>query len=366
MLKTIISRSVVTRVAAAAWVAVTLYETLRPVGWMTPLPFWSFCVATMAGVDLVQNLVLFAPLGWIAHRAGWGARRTLLAAFAVSAVIELLQAWVPGRTSTAMDIACNTAGAAMGWWMAAPPKRPMVRLVAAFLLLGAFLSLHTLNTRWSAPAEFVGGAGVWETVVRETCDPPARPSTVCVAVPNTATGGNKYVRVAGAAERTLARVQSDAFGRRATERDCVQLLFESTYGAPLHLRPPLTRVCGVADTTDAVVRLRIDPRLEHESRGAWTPTRVGAWLWPVWPFSAYRPGLLRAAGALVFVGLVALAMGAAPWTIPAGYLVMLEGAAIVAGMRTPGLWDLGWAAVAWLLAMVCVRADAWWRGRATA
>jgi hypothetical protein len=354
----------VTRAAAAVWVAVTLYETLRPVGWMTPLPFWAFFVATMAGVDLVQNVVLFGPLGWIANRAHWGVRRTLFAAFFVSAVIELLQWWVPGRTSTAMDIACNTAGAAVGWWMASPSRRPAIRLVSAFLLLGAFLSLHALNTRWSEPAQFVGGAGVWETVTRESCDPPARPSTVCVAVPNTATGGNKYVRVAGAAERTLARVQSDAFGRRATMQDCVKLMFESTYGAQLHLRPPMTHACGVADTTDIAVRLRIDPRLEHEAPGAWTPTRAGVWLWPVWPFSAYRPGVLRVAGALAFIVLAALGFGAAPWTIPAGYLVMLEGVTLVAGMRAPGLWDFGWAALGWLMAMAAVRADAWWRAHA--
>ena len=359
-------RASLSRSAAALWLAATAYETLRPLGWIQPVSFWSFFDTTMASVDYVQNIVLFAPLGWIANRAGWSTRRTLLAAFAISACIEMAQHWVPGRASTAMDLVCDTAGAALGWWLATAVVRPRLRLGGAFAALAAFLGLHVLNTAWAAPAERTDGAGVWTFVKRESCAAPARASTVCISVPNVATAGTKYVRVVGPDERTYARVQSDAEGRLLRRDDCVNLLIESTVGARMRLRPPITHACGVADATDGTVTLRVDPRLEHELLGAWTPTRAGVWMWPVWPFNAYRPALLRAAGALAFVTLAALLMGAAPWVIPAGYLLMLELLALVAAMRAPGLWDAGWGALAWIVAMGLVAVDKWWgaaRGR---
>ena len=103
------------------------------------MAFWSFWTAAMAGVDTVQNVVLFLPLGWIANRAGWSAWRSVLAGALISASIEFAQQWVPGRTATAMDITCNVAGVALGWWMATSPRRPRVRVALSAAALMTFL-----------------------------------------------------------------------------------------------------------------------------------------------------------------------------------------------------------------------------------
>ncbi|MCX5762560.1 MAG: VanZ family protein [Gemmatimonadetes bacterium] len=337
---------------------------MRPVGWILDIPFWSFFTANMAGVDLVQNVVLFAPLGWIAQRAGWPVWRAALAGLFVSASIEFAQQWVPGRTSTAMDIACNTAGATLAWWAATRAVRPRVRVGVAFAVLAAFASLHVANTAWPDLVERADGTGAWSNVSRLSCPASTPASTACITVPNDAQVGNKYVRIVGPQERTYARVQSNAFGRPMTRNDCVRFMFEATVGATLHLRPPLTQACAVADAADSVVALRVDPRLEFDGRGAWLPTRAGAWMWPVWPFMAYQPAVLRAVGAVAFVVLAALMSGWAPWVLPAGYLLTLEVLALLTGLGGPGLWDFGWAAIGWLLALAAVQADRWWRAHA--
>lgn len=347
--------------AAALWLSVTGWETLRPVGWLTPVPFWAFFTATMAGVDFVQNIVLFGPIGWIACRAGWTARRSVLAAFVISAGIEFAQQWVPGRTSTAMDIACNTSGAALGWWMATSAVRPRLRAAGAFVVLAAFLGLHVLNTAWPDLVERVDGVGVWSGVDRHACAPPARASTACIVVPNTATGGNKFVALTGPDDHAYAKVQSFAYGRLMRRTDCVLLRFESTFGAQLRLRPPISIACGLADTTDRIIELRVDPRVERSGAGQWVTTRASVWMWPVWPFNDYRPAVLRVLGAVTFVAGSALFVGEAWWVIPAGYLLLLAMASAAVDMRGPGWWEVGWAAIGWLLAAGLVHVDRWWR-----
>ncbi|MDP1860600.1 MAG: hypothetical protein Q8K82_18135, partial [Gemmatimonadaceae bacterium] len=119
--------------------------------------------------------------------------------------------------------------------------------------------------------------------------------------------------------------------------------------------------CALADSTDSTFVLRVDPRLEHSANGAWTPTRASEWMWPVWPFTAYRSTVLRVAGAMTFIVLAALMAGAAPWAIPAGYLVMLQLVALMMGMRGPGWLEVGGVVVAWMVAVGVVAADRWWR-----
>jgi hypothetical protein len=355
-----------TYVAAAAWLTATLCLTMFPVALRTPVPFWAFFSEVRAGVDYAQNVVLFLPLGWIINRGRWPCWSALAAGALVSGGIELVQVWVPGRTSTASDLLCNTLGAALGWWMAAPARQPRARLAAAFIALAGFLGLHQLNTAWPAPVDRADGAGVWQTVQRVRCPDGTRASAICVAVPNNAQSGSRYVRVVGPGEATFARVQSNVIDRPMGLEDCVLMLFESTRSTPLRLRPPIAAACGVAADAGAMLLLRVDPRLEHELPGEWTPTRAGVWMWPVWPFEAYQPFVLVAAGALGFVVLVALMTGAAPWVIPAGYLAVLEVVALVAGLRGPGVWEFGWTALAWALAFAAVRFDQRWRGVAVA
>lgn len=347
--------------AGALWLLVTLYETLHPVGWVQSISFWSFWDQDRSTVDMVENLVLFLPMGWIASRGGWSVRRTVLAALLLSASIEFAQQWVPGRASMATDILFNTVGAALGWWMATPVKRPRLRVALTFVAFAVFLGLHALNTTWPGGVVQVGGVGAWTGATLKPCGAAVRESTSCVEIPNAAKAGDKLVLASGASERTYARVMGGAAGRPEGRSDCVTIRFESTIGVGLALRAPLTRACGLADSADRMFEVRLDPRLEYTARGAWEPTRAGVWMWPVWPFESYRPAMLRGVGALTFVIGTAMLAGTAPWWIPAGYLLMLTLAAMATGMRGPGLWELGWTAAAWLAAMAVVWLDARWQ-----
>jgi hypothetical protein len=355
-------RTLVTRAAALLWLAATLAATMHPLGRQLPVPFWGFLSETMAGVDYAQNVVLFLPLGWIAHRGGWRWWQVTLAGFLLSGGIELAQLWVPGRTSQATDILFNTSGAALGWWMASRPRQPRVRLGLTFGALGGFLALHAMNTRWPDAVELAGGSGAWSRVTRVMCPGGVREGTACFRVPNDSAAGNRYLRVVGVGDLTYARVQASVRGRPLGVDDCVMEMFEQTVEVRLRLRPPLALVCGVADASERTVTLLVHPRLEHEWLGGWSPTRAGVWMWPVWPFPSYQPMQQVAVAAVTFVALAALMMGSAWWAIPAGYLAILELTALFAGFRTPGTWELFWTVVGWGVAAVVVWGDRRWRG----
>lgn len=73
-------------------------------------------VATYPRVEFVLNIVLFVPMG--ALLAALLRRRRLAViglGWAVSLTIEIIQGTLlPGRTSSALDVAANTLGAAVG------------------------------------------------------------------------------------------------------------------------------------------------------------------------------------------------------------------------------------------------------------
>ena len=347
--------------AGALWLSATAFLTLHPVGWIQDISFWSVWVQSMAGVDMVQNILLFAPMGWIANRGRWSVWRTVLTSVLVSGGIEFAQQWVPGRASMATDIVFNTVGAALGWWMATSATRPRVRVVLQFAALACLLGVHALNTEWPASVAHVDGTGAWEGVTLTPCGAGALPSTVCLVIPNGPIPGEKMILATGESGHTYARVQDEPWDQAIGGDDCVTMRFESTVGARLAFRPPLTLACGLADSTGGSFELRLNPRLEHTARGAWEPTQIGVWMWPVWPFETYHRDLLRAVGALAFVIGTALLAETAPLWIPAGYLLMLTLAAVVTGMRGPGLWVIAWTGIAWLVAMAVVKLDAWWR-----
>ena len=85
--------------------------------------------------DVLLNIAIFVPIGWGLHRAGRPLCRrpgVLLLAVAVvaagfSGLMETLQYWLPGRYSSAIDVAANTLGALLGALAAArraPGPRP--------------------------------------------------------------------------------------------------------------------------------------------------------------------------------------------------------------------------------------------------
>lgn len=78
-------------------------------------------------LDIGQNILLFMPLGFlVASPMEDGIRsaprrilRACLAGFLLSAAVESIQIWIPGRYCSLSDILSNAAGAALGGWMAA-------------------------------------------------------------------------------------------------------------------------------------------------------------------------------------------------------------------------------------------------------
>lgn len=83
-------------------------------------------VPAPAAVDVIQNVLLYAPLGFCLalgwRRAGrrWGGILvfTLVASAAISGTIEWAQSLLPGRVCSRWDVASNTVGAATGAIMA--------------------------------------------------------------------------------------------------------------------------------------------------------------------------------------------------------------------------------------------------------
>jgi hypothetical protein len=65
-------------------------------------------------VDVPANVLLFVPLGIALIFRGIGSQWGLIISMGVSLMVEGVQLWIPGRTSTFMDIAANTLGALVG------------------------------------------------------------------------------------------------------------------------------------------------------------------------------------------------------------------------------------------------------------
>ncbi|MGB4468072.1 MAG: VanZ family protein [Azovibrio sp.] len=120
------------RYLAAAWAVLTLYGSLYPfAGWQTvgidpfaflTLPWPRYWTA----FDLIANVVIYLPLGFFATLSllrlpgRWTAPLlgTLLAAL-LSFSMESLQAWLPARISSNVDLGCNSLGGLLGSLLAA-------------------------------------------------------------------------------------------------------------------------------------------------------------------------------------------------------------------------------------------------------
>jgi len=116
----------------AASIAAVLVSTLYPDGTILP-PGWSFDLSSgdSAFAELVQNLLLFIPLGACLTLAGVRPRWTVLIGAALSFSVEFAQQWIPGRDPSTGDIISNTVSTALGMalviaaphWLHTPPER---------------------------------------------------------------------------------------------------------------------------------------------------------------------------------------------------------------------------------------------------
>ena len=123
-----------------------LVATLAPFG--GPKPALSVClVCGERGLaDGLRNIFLYAPLGAATAWCGWRRPRVLVAAIALSALIELAQVWIPGRDPSLGDVTFNAVGAIAGFWAGRSSDgwlRPAGRLRVWLMLLGAFGVLAT-------------------------------------------------------------------------------------------------------------------------------------------------------------------------------------------------------------------------------
>lgn len=107
------------RAALAASLALVAAVTLRPANGPNRVAVTPWTGRQLNAVNIVGNLVLFALPSAALSSLGWSFRRTVTAGLILSLAIELLQLAIPGRTTATMDVLCNTAGAAVGWLLAA-------------------------------------------------------------------------------------------------------------------------------------------------------------------------------------------------------------------------------------------------------
>jgi glycopeptide antibiotics resistance protein len=68
--------------------------------------------------NAIGNILLFLPLGAVLGLLGLRRRATVLTAFSLSVAIETTQLFIPGRTTSADDVLCNTLGAVFGFLLA--------------------------------------------------------------------------------------------------------------------------------------------------------------------------------------------------------------------------------------------------------
>ncbi|MGQ0766669.1 MAG: VanZ family protein [Gemmatimonadota bacterium] len=140
-----------------------LAATLVPAGGVrSPLPFWCVACGGLGILDLIQNIALFLPLGFLLRVAGLSALQSFVSAALLSVSVELAQfRLVPGRDASAGDIMANAIGAAAGIALAgarAHLLRPGRRL--ALVLAGVSFTLATsvvsATVPLLAPAAFGG------------------------------------------------------------------------------------------------------------------------------------------------------------------------------------------------------------------
>ncbi len=105
--------------------AVIAAATLVPSAAQTTSPWQCIICGDDGMADAVLNVLLFLPFGAVGALIGWRWRRAVFAGWALSAVIECAQIFIPGRDASVGDVCFNTLGTATGvaimasatWWL---------------------------------------------------------------------------------------------------------------------------------------------------------------------------------------------------------------------------------------------------------
>ena len=113
------TRSTLARALALLGLAAVLVATLTPLPTQTAssnrTAWWCLVCGEVGVVDVLQNVLLFMPLGLALRLLGWRTARTVLAGAMLSLSVELLQRYViVGRDPSLGDLLSNSVGAWAG------------------------------------------------------------------------------------------------------------------------------------------------------------------------------------------------------------------------------------------------------------
>lgn len=97
------------------FVLVIVLLTLYPFyfEWPAEIEIWLW----VSSRDLVENLILFLPIGFLYRLTGGRYQRAIILGAALSASIEVTQLFLPVRTASPADFVNNTLGTALGVWL---------------------------------------------------------------------------------------------------------------------------------------------------------------------------------------------------------------------------------------------------------
>jgi len=133
----------------AAATGAILLATLQPGGQSASVDWsWSLASGDTALAELLQNLILFIPLGISVALCGVRPLRAVALGALLSFSVEFAQHWIPGRDRSVGDVVCNTISTAIGvglvhlaprWLTVSPARSGLHALGAAVLAILVWL-----------------------------------------------------------------------------------------------------------------------------------------------------------------------------------------------------------------------------------
>lgn len=164
-------------VLSALVLMVIFLATLTPSNGTSSPSFWCIACGEFGGLDVLNNIVLFLPLGFAFALASGHRWRSVLACVVVTTFIESMQVRIiPGRDSSLSDLLANSLGGLVGVELAlrrAILLRPHGR--AATVLAGAaaaaFGVVTTLTSLGLRPATIPWSLWIQWTPDRESFEP---------------------------------------------------------------------------------------------------------------------------------------------------------------------------------------------------
>jgi len=164
-------------VLSALVLMVVFLATLTPSNDASSPDFWCIACGEFGGLDVLNNIVLFLPLGFAFALASGHRWRSVLACVAITTFIEAMQVRVvPGRDSSLSDLLANSLGGLLGVELAmrrALLLRPRGRAASVLAAAGAaaFGLVTTLTSLGLRPATIPQRLWIQWTPDRQSFEP---------------------------------------------------------------------------------------------------------------------------------------------------------------------------------------------------